>query len=280
MRAQSLIEGIKARLTPLSETAGLDAQVLLAHVIGSSRAWVLAHPEACLTEEQNADVERLMARLEQGEPLPYVLGTWEFYGLAFAVSPAALIPRPETELMVETALAWLRSHPGRRLAAEVGTGSGCVAVALAKNCPDVRVVASDLSWDALELAQRNVSRHGVMDRVGLVQADLLAPSARGYDLICANLPYIPSDQLRSLRVSRWEPRQALDGGEDGLAQIRRLLRQAPEMLAGGGLALLEIEERQGERAEALARRAFPEAKVRLLKDLAGRDRLLRIVAAS
>jgi len=279
LRAQSLIEGIKARLASLSETAGLDAQVLLAHVIGSSRAWVLAHPEARLTEQQSATMERLLARLEQGEPLPYVLGSWEFYGLAFAVSPAALIPRPETELMVEAALDWLRNRPGRRLAAEVGTGSGCVAVALAKNCPDVRVVASDLSWDALELARQNVSRHGVMDRVGLVQADLLAPSARRYDLICANLPYIPSDQLRSLRVSRWEPRQALDGGEDGLAQIRRLLRQAPEMLRGGGLALLEIEERQGERAEALARRAFPEAKVRLLKDLAGRDRSLRIEAA-
>ncbi len=279
MRAPSLIEGIKARLASLSETAGLDAQVLLAHVIGSSRAWVLAHPEARLTEQQSATMERLLARLEQGEPLPYVLGSWEFYGLAFAVSPAALIPRPETELMVEAALDWLRNRPGRRLAAEVGTGSGCVAVALAKNCLDVRVIASDLSWDALELAQQNVSRHGVMDRVGLVQADLLAPSARRYDLICANLPYIPSDQLRSLRVSRWEPRQALDGGEDGLAQIRRLLRQAPEMLAGGGLALLEIEERQGERAEALARRAFPEAEVRLLKDLAGRDRSLRIEAA-
>jgi len=271
-----LIERIKTRLASTSETAGLDAQALLAQTLGRSRAWVLAHPEARLTERQAAELEHKLARLERGEPLPHVLGSWEFFGLEFAVSPAALIPRPETELLMDEALAWLRDHPHRRLAADVGAGSGCIAVTLAQRCPGLRVVASDISRAALELAQRNLVRHGVAERVALVEADLLAPGVQKFDLICANLPYIPAERLKSLRVSHWEPQLALDGGKDGLRQIRRLLAQAPERLAHGGLALLEIEERQGAAASALARRAFPQAAVGVLKDLAGRDRVVKI----
>ncbi|MCC7129209.1 MAG: peptide chain release factor N(5)-glutamine methyltransferase [Anaerolineae bacterium] len=272
------MEQIKARLAPLSETAGLDAQTLLAQTFERSRAWVLAHPEARLTERQAVELERKLARLERGEPLPYVLGSWEFYGLEFAVSPAALIPRPETELLVDEALAWLSDYPRRRLAADVGTGSGCIAIVLTQRCPDLQVIASDISRTALELAQRNLSRHGVAGRVALVEADLLAPGAQKFDLICANLPYIPAGQLKSLRVSQWEPQPALNGGDDGLAQIRRLLAQAPERLARGGLMLLEIEERQGAAASALARRAFPQAAVSRLKDLAGKDRVVKIAS--
>jgi release factor glutamine methyltransferase len=241
----NILDQIQARLSAVSETPGLDAQVLLAAVSGRGRSWALAHPEAHLTDEQTTALEAALLRLEGGEPLPYVLGKWEFYGLDFALSPAALIPRPETELLVEQALGWLRAHPGRRWAADVGTGSGCIAVALAVNIPDLKILASDLSAEALQLAGDNARRHEVWERLSLVQADLLPLAGRSFDLICANLPYIPSRKLKGLKVSAHEPLLALDGGPDGLDLIRRLLDRAPESLAPDGLLLLEIEASQG-----------------------------------
>ncbi|MBN1145848.1 MAG: peptide chain release factor N(5)-glutamine methyltransferase [Anaerolineales bacterium] len=260
----------------MSESASLDAQALLAHVLGASRAWVLAHPEAAITAGQARALEAALARLEAGEPLPYVLGRWEFYGLDFIVTPATLIPRPETELLVEQALAWLEAHPAPRRALDVGAGTGCIGIALAVNAPRLDVLASDCSLAALRVARGNAQRHGVATRVRFVQADLLPPVAARFDLICANLPYIPSAALAGLRVSRWEPGLALDGGQDGLALIRRLLQAAPTALAEGGLLLLEIEASQGAAARNLARGAFPAAEASLLRDLAGKERLLKM----
>jgi release factor glutamine methyltransferase len=273
-----VLSQVRSRLEGQSETPGLDAQVLLAHILGRPRSWVLAHPEAALTTEQAGDLERALARLEQGEPLPYILGKWEFYGLDFWVTPATLIPRPETELLVERALDWLRLHPQRRLAVDVGTGTGCIAVALAVHTPDVRLLACDLSLEALRVAQSNIHNHGVQGRVSCLQTDLLPRTSQKVDLICANLPYIPSGTLQNLRVRRWEPFLALDGGPDGLNQIRRLLKTASGTLAPGGLVLLEIEETQGEAALGLSRTAFPYAGVELMHDLAGRQRLICIQA--
>jgi release factor glutamine methyltransferase len=272
----TLLDQIRARLSASSETPGLDAQVLLAAVTGNRRAWALAHPQASLTDEQTAALEAALLRLEGGEPLPYVLGKWEFYGLEFTLSPATLIPRPETELLVEQALGWLRAHPGRRWAADVGTGSGCIAVALAVHIPDLKVLASDLSIEALQLAADNVSRHGVQERIRLIRADLLPPVAQRFDLICANLPYIPSEKLAGLKVSQREPLLALDGGPDGLDLIRRLLKLAPESLAPGGALLMEIEASQGPAAGELARAALPSAAVEVIPDLAGYDRLVKV----
>lgn len=273
-----VLSQVRSRLEGQSETPGLDAQVLLAHLLGRPRSWVLAHPEAELTTEQAGDLESALARLEQGEPLPYILGKWEFFGLDFWVTPATLIPRPETELLVERALDWLRLHPQRRLAVDVGTGTGCIAVALAVHTPDVRLLACDLSLEALRVAQSNIHNHGVQGRVSCLQTDLLPRTSQKVDLICANLPYIPSGTLQNLRVRRWEPFLALDGGPDGLNQIRRLLKNASGTLAPGGLALLEIEETQGEAALGLSRTAFPYAGVELMHDLAGRQRLICIQA--
>lgn len=272
----SVLSQIRSRLERLSETAALDAQVLLAHILDKPRAWVLAHPEAALSPQQAEKLARALARLENGEPLPYVLGHWEFFGLDFLVTPAALIPRPETELLVERALEWLRQHPERRLAADVGAGTGCIAVALAVHIPDLRLLVCDRSLEALRVAQENVRRHGVQERAFCLQADLLPALGRKIDLICANLPYIPSTTLRSLSVARWEPTLALDGGPDGLSLIGRLLELAPLALAPGGLALLEIEAAQGAAALQLARTAFPDAHVELFPDLAGRDRLISV----
>ena len=261
------------------ESAGSDALLLLARVLGQSKSWLLAHPEAGLSQEQVAQLEDYRRRLAGGEPLPYLLGSWEFYGLDFTVTPAVLIPRPETELLVETASGWLQSRPIRRRAADAGTGSGCIAVSLAASHPDLHVWASDLSRPALEVARQNVLRHQVQDRVQLVQSSLLTAFAGPFDLVCANLPYIPSADLAGLRVAQSEPRLALDGGLDGFASIQLLLADARRWLAPGGLALLEIEARQGAAAVNLARRWIPGARVSVRPDLAGLDRMITIEMA-
>ncbi len=276
---QALIQEIASDLASLSATPLLDAQVLLAHILDKPRTWLLAHPEADLPPEHEEALAQARRRLQNGMPLPYVIGHWEFYGLNFALTPAVLIPRPETELLVERALAWLGSHPACRLAADVGSGSGCIAVSLAVHTLDLHILAADLSLDALQLAGRNAITHGVAERLHFVQADLLSPlvcQPPALQMICANLPYIPSAALPGLAVSRAEPTLALDGGPDGLALIRRLLSQAQACLAPGGLILLEIEASQGQAALALGRAAFPSAQVSLHQDLAGLDRLVEI----
>jgi release factor glutamine methyltransferase len=275
-----------------SDTPSLDGQVLLAHILNKPRSWILAHPEAALTPVQQQDLEQAVSRLQAGEPLPYVLGHWEFFGLEFQVTPDVLIPRPETELLVEQALDWLRRHPSARNAIDVGTGSGCIAISLATHIPDLHLLATDLSFSALQIARRNAQKHSVIDRIDFVQADLLNwlnverstfsvvlnrnVSPPTFDLIVANLPYIPAETLLTLAVYGKEPTIALDGGQDGLDLVRRLLSQSPARLATGGLLLLEIEHRQGPPALALAQDAFLQAKVDVLKDLNGYDRILRV----
>jgi release factor glutamine methyltransferase len=250
--------------------------VLLSHVTGRSRAWLLAHPEAQLSEGELAALQSGLARLERGEPLPYILGHWEFYGLDFKVTPATLIPRPETELLVETALAWLHSHPGLHRAADVGTGTGCIAISLAVHRQNLQVTATDVSLAALSTARENAEEHGVAARTHFILSDLFPPTMDQFDLVCANLPYIPSSKLSLLDVYGKEPALALDGGPDGLDLVRRLLQQAPGRLQPGGLVLLEIEAGQGREAAALAQAAFPSAQIQVLPDLAGHDRLVSI----
>ena len=216
---------------------------------------MLAHPEAQLTAAQQADLEQRANRLAQGEPLPYVLGNWEFYGLNFEVNPAVLIPRPETELLVEEALGMGKAARSCSCS-DVGTGSGCIAISLASRQGTLRVIASDLSYPALQVARRNARRHAVDHRLDLVQCNLLPTTSRPFDLICANLPYIPEPTLKSLNVYRWEPEIALYGGQDGLSLLRGLLEQARSYLAPRGLMLLEMEASLGKAVHALAGREF------------------------
>jgi release factor glutamine methyltransferase len=275
---RAFIDWLARRLKPHTETPRLDAQVLLGHILGKPRSWLLAHPEADISPQQKKALSRTLSRLEAGVPLPYILGHWEFYGLDFNLDPAVLIPRPETELLIEQALDWLRAHPDRRRAADIGTGSGCITVTLAKLIPDLHVTATDISPKALQIARSNAEKHHVAERISLFKSDLL-PNEKtnpGFDLICANLPYIPTETLHTLKVYGREPILALDGGSDGLDLIRSLLEQAPRRLTRGGLLLIEIDSSHGDRAISLAREAFPNADVRLLPDLAGHDRLIRI----
>ncbi len=270
------LQQARRRLEVVSESAALDSQVLLAHIMGQTKAWILAHPEALLTSGQEQNLESSLSSLEAGEPLPYVLGHWEFYGVSLRVTTAVLIPRPETELLVETALAWLSKNPKRRRAADIGTGSGCIAVALAKHLPDLKVTATDISSEALQVARANAEEHGVSERIEFIEGDLLAPLNEPVDVLCANLPYIPTSTLHELAVYRHEPAVALDGGPDGLQFIRRLLEDAPRVLTGSGLILLEIEASQGGAVIEIARAAFPAAKVEVRQDLAGHARMVSL----
>ncbi len=273
-----LLTDLTARLAPLSDTPALDASVLLAHILGKTRTWVLAHPELTLTPSQHQQIQASLARLENGEPLPYVLGHWEFFGMDFNLTPDVLIPRPETELLVEKAIAWLQTTSLPRLAADIGTGSGIIAVTIAANAPHARFLATDISPAALQVAQANARKHGVEDRIRFLECDLLpAPPIEPLHLLCANLPYIPTPTLHSLTVYRREPTLALDGGTDGLDLFRKLLRLAPAWMLPHSLILLEIESTLGAQTLNLARSTFPHAEIRLHKDLSGRDRLLEIM---
>jgi release factor glutamine methyltransferase len=268
-----------------SGAGSLEAQVLLSHLLQQSRPWVLAHPEVDLAASQADTYRRQIRSCAAGLPLAYLTGHQEFFGLEFEVSPAVLIPRPETELLVERAQAWIEAEarePRRSLSrlqvVDVGTGSGCIAVSLAAGRKTLRVVAGDLSREALKVAGRNVLRHHVADRVALVQMDLLTPLRGPLGLVCANLPYVPSQELAAWPTSQFEPRLARDGGEDGLRPITRLLGQALTRLGPGSLALVEIEASQGPAVETLARSLFPSARIGILPDLAGHGRLLEVQA--
>lgn len=279
----ALVSEITARLASLSDTPALDASVLLANILGKPRTWVMAHPEITLTSAQQQKLDTSVNRLERGEPFPYVLGHWKFFGLDFDITPDVLIPRPETELLVEKAIAWLQESPARRTVADIGTGSGVIAVSIAVNVPDANILASDISQEALDVAQMNALRHNVGQRIEFVHCDLLPPKPELFsteqhlNLICANLPYIPTQTLSTLPVFGREPTLALDGGVDGLDLIRRLLKLAPEWLAPNGLILLEVEASRGIQALNLAYDLFSEAEIHLHQDLTGRDRLLEIM---
>ncbi len=252
------------------------ALVLLAHVLQCPKTWLLAHPEVHLSKTQADYLEGLLQRLEAGEPLPYLVGKQEFFGLEFEVNPSVLIPRPETEMLVEAALEWLQAHPSARKGIDVGTGSGCIAISLVSKCPDLHMLATDISPAALEVAKRNAQKHNTSDRVSFILCDLLPENPQTIDLVCANLPYIPTDKLIEANSLPWEPSLALNGGDSGLDLISKLLEKVPAFLSRQALILLETEATLGAQTLQLAKTFFPEADVSLHKDLFDRDRMIRI----
>lgn len=274
-----LLKTIKSKLSSQSSTPSLDAQVLVAHAMGKSRSWVLAHPEAYPGDAAQARLAEALKRLESGDPLPYVLGEWEFFGLNFMLTEDVLIPRPETEILVERAIDWLKVHPNHRKAIDIGTGSGCIAVSLGVHISDVTICAQDISSTALHTACQNVLRYDLGGRVYPLQSDVRVPlplAVGSIDVICANLPYIPNETLVHLEVYGREPSLALEGGQSGLDLIGSLLAEAPRILAPEGMILLEIDARQGKTVQALARSTFPQATITLLQDLAGLDRVVMV----
>jgi release factor glutamine methyltransferase len=269
----------KARAT--LETAGiplpwLDAEILVAHVLQSSRERLHSHPERELTIGQRARLRRLTSRRVARVPVPYLVGEREFYGYMFRVTPAVLIPRPSSELLVELAIDWLNPNPGARRMIDLGTGSGAVAISVAKGVPQARIEARDVSARALKVADENIAHYRLRRRITTVKGDLLR-GASPADLILANLPYIP-EALRRIRPKEleYEPALALDGGKDGLSLIRVALAQAPAILKPGGLVLFECDPAQTRRIVRLAQGHWPTAQISVHKDLAGLDRVVRI----
>ncbi len=269
----------KARAT--LATAGiplpwLDAEILVAHVLQSSRERLHSHPDRQLTVAQRARLRRLTTRRAARVPVPYLVGEREFYGHMFRVTPAVLIPRPSSELLVELAIDWLKTHPQAQRVIDLGTGSGAVAISVAKAVPQVRIEARDVSARALRVAAENVAQYRLRRRITTVKGDLLRGAAAA-DLIMANLPYIP-EALRRIRPKEleYEPALALDGGKDGLSLIRTALAQAPAAVNAGGLVLFECDPAQIRRIVRLARGHWPSAQVSVHKDLAGLDRVVRI----
>ncbi len=256
--------------------AWLDAEILVAHVIQSSRERLHSHPEQLLTAPQRARLRRLTTRRVARVPVPYLVGEREFYGHMVKVTPAVLIPRPSSELLVELAIDWLMAHPQARRVIDLGTGSGAVAISVAKALPQVRIEARDVSARALRVADENIAAHRLRRRIATVRGDLLR-GASPADLILANLPYIP-EALRRVRPKEleYEPALALDGGKDGLTLIRTALAQAPEVLKPGGLVLFECDPAQTRRLVRLAQGHWPAAEVSVHKDLAGLNRVVRI----
>src|SRR5712671_2263109 len=254
----------------------LDAEILVAHVLKSSRERLHSHPDRQLTVAQRARLRRLTSRRAARVPVPYLVGEREFYGHMFRVTPAVLIPRPSSELLVELAVDWLKAHPNAQRLIDLGTGSGAVAISVAKAVPEVRIEARDVSAPALRVADDNIAHHRLRRRITTVRGNLLR-GAQAADVILANLPYIP-EALRRVRPKEleYEPALALDGGKDGLTLIRVALAQAPAILKPGGLVLFECDPAQTRRIVRLAQGLWPAAAVSVHKDLAGLDRVVRI----
>src|SRR5437773_6458137 len=247
----------------------LDAEILVAHVIDSSRERLHSHPERLLSSPLRARLRRLTSRRVARVPVPYLVGEREFYGHMLKVTPAVLIPRPSSELLVELAIDWLKAHPERRRIIDLGTGSGAVAISVAKAVPGVRIEARDGSARALRVAADNIARYRLRRRITTVKGDLLKGAAPA-DLVMANLPYIP-EALRRVRPKEleYEPGLALDGGKDGLSLIRIALAQAPAVVKAGGLLLFECDPAQTRRIVRLAQEYWPKTEGSVHKELAG-----------
>ena len=275
---EALRQGTR-RLAEVSDEAGLEAELLLSHTIGLDRVHLYQRLEESLSQEREAVYSALLERRLSHEPTPYIVGQREFYGIQFQVTPAAILPRPETEIVVEVVLAEASRILNRQpvvTIVDVGVGCGAIAVALAAHLPGATVIATDISTDALALARHNAERIALDQRICFLEGEGLQPLVEPVDVIAANLPYVKTDDWERLRpeIRCFEPRQGLDGGLDGLRAIEPLLSQAPQYIRPGGAVVLEIGDEQGEAVCRMAAAAFPQTRVKIRHDLAGLGRVL------
>jgi len=269
---RALLEQARRRLAP-SPTGRLEAEVLLAHVLGVSRTWVLAHPEREVPVEERETCRRLVERRARGEPLAYLTGSREFWSIPFRVTPDVLIPRPETELLVETALEFIPEDATWRVA-DLGTGCGAVAIAIASERPHCEVHATDRSPTALRIARANAETLAP-GRVHLHLGSWLEPLEGRFAVIVSNPPYVAEDDPHLRQGDcRFEPREALTPGTDAMAAIGQIARNALPHLEAGGLLAFEHGFDQGEASRALLRE-LGYAEVGTVRDLEGRERVSR-----
>jgi release factor glutamine methyltransferase len=260
------------------EDAHLEAEVLLRHILGVSRAQLYADLQRESTHAETSRYRQLVERRLAGEPAAYITGHREFYRLDFAVDCRVLIPRPESELLVDKAVEM--AGRGASFFADIGTGSGALAISLAVNASHVNVYATDMSKGALQVALSNCRKHGVERVVHLLEGDLTAPLPEPVDVIMANLPYVMASELSLVNTSGFEPALALDGGRDGLDQLRRMAERFEARLRPGGTLLLEIGQGQAEGAVQILRRQTPGAIMDITADLAGIPRVLAVTPAA
>lgn len=257
------------------EDARLESELLLRYTLNISQTQLYIDLNRELSPEQEKAFQLLIKRRLNGEPTAYITGHCEFYGLDFQVDPNVLIPRPESELLVEKALQ-LTQHRSEASIAEIGTGCGAIAISLALNLPQAKIYATDISAPALKVARTNCQKHGVINRVRLLPGDMLDPLPEPVDLIVANLPYVKESELPAQFPVSFEPRLALNGGPDGLDRIRQLSRQLNDKLHPEGYLLLEIGQGQEKAVTILLSRLFPSAKREVTPDLGGIDRIISL----
>lgn len=253
------------------EDASLEGEILLRHALGISRTQLYLELNRELSPEREKVFHNLIKRRLRGEPSAYIIGHREFYSLDFYVDGSVLIPRPESELLVEQAIKLIQARIISTIA-EIGTGCGAIAISLALNLPDAKIYATDISAPALEVARFNCQRHGVTDRICLLQGDMLDPLPESVDLLIANMPYVRESELPGTGPLSFEPILALNGGAGGVEKIERLCRQVSDKLRPGGCLLLEIGQGQGKTVAILLRRLFPSAQVEVTPDFSGTER--------
>jgi len=258
------------------EDAPLESELLLRHRLGISRVQLYLDLDNELSPKDEEIFRHLIRRRLNGEPTAYITGHREFYGFDFCVDPSVLIPRPESELLVERAVTLAQNHTSPTIA-EVGTGCGAIAISLALSLPQARIYATDISASALKVALFNCQKHGLVNRICLLQGDMLDPLPQPANLIVANLPYVREAEIEE---GSFEPMLALNGGQDGLGKIRRLCCQLRDKLCPEGYLLLEIGQGQGKAVTTLLHSLFPSAKIEVTPDLGGIERMISLTLAS
>jgi release factor glutamine methyltransferase len=258
----------------------LSAELLLGTVLGMKRIELYTRFSEIVGEEQRGRLRELVKRAGEHEPVGYLVGRIEFYSLEFEISRDCMIPRPETELLVERAIEFLRGRDGEQHICDLCTGCGCIAVAIARNFAFCRIIATDISDKALEAASRNVAKHGVGQRVRLLQGDLfdaIVPEldVRRFDLVVCNPPYVSAGEYEKLErgVRDYEPREAIYGGADGLDAYRRIIGRVGDFLKADGALMLEIGYAQGQAVRALLEQSGLFGEIRIEKDLSNNDRI-------
>jgi len=269
---QALSRARELLITHNIEDASLESELLLRHALDISRTQLYLDINNELSAEQEEAFWNLVKRHLAHEPTAYIIGHREFYALDFYVNPSVLIPRPESELLVERTISLARNHKVPTIA-EIGTGCGAIAISLALNLPQSKIYATDISASALKVALRNCQKHGVVNRIHLLQGDMLKPLPEQVDLVVANLPYVNESEIDT---GGFEPILALNGGADGLDKIRQLCREVSDKLRPTGYLLLEIGQGQRRAAITLLRNLFPSAKIAVELDLSGIERVVSL----
>jgi len=257
------------------ENASLESELLSRHTLKISRVQLYQELSRELSLEQEQTFWNLIRRRLNGEPTAYIIGHREFHGLDFYVDTRVLIPRPESELLVEKALQLAQSHYISTIA-DIGTGCGTIAISLALNLPEAKIYATDISASALDVALFNCQKHGVVDKVCLLHGDMLDPLPEPVDLIIANLPYVKELEVSRTGLANFEPKLALNGGSDGLEKIRQLCQQVDSKLRPQGCLLLEIGQGQGKAVTTMLRSLFPSVATEVILDLSGIERVVSL----